>query len=170
MLSASCIPVTMFHAFRPSSSRILLCDAWGESDFHKLWRCAGWRRLQASFSWVARTQPFVKLCAVCTILVKVICSDALKIHLANQMIWVYSRKLGMTVWPNVLRRVQSSSQLDLKKCCIPHQKAATAAFQQNSFESILLWEIRAFASRPPWHRSAYSVTPSECTELVCQIW
>ena len=28
---------------------------------------------------------------------QVICSDALKIHPGNQMIWPYSRKLGMTV-------------------------------------------------------------------------
>ena len=34
-------------------------------------------------------------------------------------------------------RVQSSSQVDLEKCRIAHQKAATATFHQNSFESIL---------------------------------
>ena len=39
MSSASCQPAVSqspWTAFRPSSSR----DAWGESDFHKIWKCA----------------------------------------------------------------------------------------------------------------------------------
>ena len=39
----------------------------------------------------------------------------------------------MTVWPNVLSRVQSSSQLDLEKCYIPHQ---TESFLQLSAKFI----------------------------------
>ena len=71
-------------------------------------------------------------CTLCSVhaVAKAICSDALKIHLANQMIWVYSifEKIGMTVWPNVLSWVQFSSQLDLEKCCIPQLLQLSAKF------------------------------------------
>ena len=112
----------------------------------QLWKCAGWGRLHASFSRVPITQCSLNerflhsafceaLCSVHAV-AQVICSDALKIHLANQMIWPYSRKLGMTVWPNFLSRVQCSSQVDLEKCCIP-SKSSSCNIHQNSFESIL---------------------------------